>query len=502
MPQLYARLHRRFGRPQDGLTRREMLQASLAAAAGVLLSNRFDLAAQTGRRVIVVGAGFSGLTAAFELSRAGYDVTVVEARNRVGGRVVSFSDLVPGKNVEGGAELIGSNHPTWVAYAERFKLTFLDVNEEDLESPIVLDGKRLSGDESEALWKELEASVNAMNADAARVTDADRPWTTPGAEALDRRTLASWIQGLKASAACKAAIDAMMTSDAGVRSEWQSYLANLAMVKGHGLEKYWTDTEVYRCRGGNQQLARKLLAEIGEKRVLLATPVDAVSVDDRLARVRLANGRTLEAEDVIVTVPPSVWNKIAFDPVLPASLAPQMGANVKCLIAVQDRFWRREELAPDSLSDGPINQTWEGTDGQPGPGAALVAFSGGPSADACRAWPAPSTLKLESYLAELSKIYTGIRPAYVRGRFMDWPSDVWAKASYSFPAPGQVTAMGPTLWRDGSRLRFAGEYTAYAFMGYMEGALHSGALVARAIAERDGVAKRAGPIGGAGRPAV
>ena len=230
--------------------------------------------------------------------------------------------------------------------------------------------------------------------------------------------------------------------------------------------------------------------ELGDRRVLLSTPVQAVSVDDTLARVRLANGRTLEAEDVIVTVPPSVWNKIAFDPVLPASLSPQMGANVKCLIAVQDRFWRRERLAPDVLSDGPINQTWEGTNGQPGPGAALVAFSGGPSADICRAWPAPTALKLESYLAELSKIYTGIRPAFVRGRFMDWPSDVWAKASYSFPAPGQVTSMGPLLWRGDSRLHFAGEYSSYAFMGFMEGALHSGALVARAIAERDGVVRK------------
>jgi monoamine oxidase len=490
MPQLYAQLNRRFGRRDEGMSRREMLQASLAAAAGVLLSSRSDLAAQTGRRVIVIGAGFSGLSAAYELSRAGYEVTAVEARNRVGGRVVSFGDLVPGKNVEGGAELIGSNHPTWVAYADRFKLSFLDVTEEDLEAPIILGGKRLSEDESEALWEELSKATNTMNAEAARVTDADRPWTTPNAEALDRRTLASWIQGLQASTSCKAAVDAMMASDAGVRTEWQSYLGNLAMVKGHGLEKYWTDSEVYRCRGGNQQLARRLVSEIGEKRVLLSTPVVAVSVDDRLARVRLANGQTLEAEDAILTVPPSVWNKIAFDPVLPATLAPQMGANVKCLIALQDRFWRREELAPDTLSDGPINQTWEGTDGQPGAGAALVAFSGGPSADVCRAWPAQTTLKLESYLAELSKVYKGIRPAYVRGRFMDWPSDVWAKASYSFPAPGQVTSMGPTIWRDSSRLRFAGEYTSYAFMGYMEGALHSGALVARAIAERDGVARK------------
>ena len=262
-----------------------------------------------------------------------------------------------------------------------------------------------------------------MNADAAKVTDADRPWTTPGADALDRRTTAAWIQETKGSPLGKVAFDAMMTGDNGVRTEWQSYLANLASVKGGGLAKYWTDSEVYRCKGGNQQLARRLAAAVGEKRVLLGSPVEAIDVKDRLVSVRLSSGRVLEAEDVIVTTPPSVWNKIAFDPPLPATLAPQMGTNVKCLIGLQGPFWRREELAPDLLSDGPINWTWNGTDGQPGAGAALVAFSGGPDADTCRAWPA--ALRVENYLKELSKVYKGVRASFVRGQFMDWPSDIW-----------------------------------------------------------------------------
>jgi monoamine oxidase len=88
-------------------------------------------------------------------------------------------------------------------------------------------------------------------------------------------------------------------------------------------------------------------------------------------------------------------------------------------------------------------------------------------------------------------VYRAIRPNYVRARFMDWPGDSWARGSYSFPAPGQVTAQGPTLFDGIGRLHFAGEYTSYAFMGYMEGALNSGARVARQIAERDGVVNRA-----------
>jgi monoamine oxidase len=488
MPNLYTRLRRRYA-PPGGLTRREMIRQSLAAAGGLLLSAHVGPLAAHGAagRVVVIGAGFSGLAAAHELSRAGYDVTVVEARNRIGGRVITFPDLVPGKTVEGGAELIGSNHPAWMAYAKQFGLEFLDVSEEDAEAPVILDGRRVTAGESEALWEEMEAAFKTIVADAAGI-DADRPWSSAGAEALDQRTLASWIEGLDASPLCRTAMRTMLAADNGVVTEWQSYLANLAMVKGGGLERHWDETEVYRCKGGNQQLALKLASVIGESRVLTRMPVRTVVIGAERARVTLADGRVLEADHVVLTAPPSVWNKIAFDPALPAGLAPQMAANVKCLIGLRGPFWRRARLAPDLLSDGPVNLTWHGTDGQPGAGEALVAFSGGPSADECREWGAQ---RMDRYLAELEKVYRAIRPNYVRARFMDWPNDSWARGSYSFPAPGQVTAQGPTLFEGLGRLQFAGEYTSYAFMGYMEGALNSGARVARQIAVRDGVVQAA-----------
>lgn len=486
MPNFYMSLKRRYGQP-SGITRREMLQRSLAAGAALLISERIPatLSAAAGR-VVVIGAGFSGLAAAYELSRAGYEVTVVEARNRVGGRVLSFADLVPGKNVEGGGELIGSNHPAWVAYAKQFGLEFLDVGEEDLEFPIVLNGKRLTAEASEQLWEEMEKAFNTITTDAAAI-DADEPWKAAGAAALDKRTMADWIEKLDASPLCKTALHTMMMADNGVVPEWQSYLGNLAMVKGGGLEKYWDESEVYRCKGGNQQLASKLVTAIGAPRVLTRMPVRAVAVTDRGARVTLGDGKVLEAEHVLMTAPPSVWNRIAIDPVLPPALAPQMGTNVKYLVALKSAVWRRRELAPELLSDGPVSMTWHATDGQRGPGEALTAFSGGPAADRCREWTAAQRDK--NYLAELGKVYTGISASVVRSRFMDWPSDPWSKGSYSFPAPGQVTTQGPILREGLGRLHFAGEYTSYAFMGYMEGALNSGAAAARRIAARDGVVK-------------
>ena len=125
MRSLYARLHSRFGEPID---RREMIRRSLAAAAGVLLSDRLGTTRAAGPRVVVIGAGLAGLSAAYELSRSGADVTVLEARNRLGGRVLSFHDLVPGGTMEGGAELIGSNHPIWNAYAKQLGFEYEPVN--------------------------------------------------------------------------------------------------------------------------------------------------------------------------------------------------------------------------------------------------------------------------------------------------------------------------------------------------------------------------------------
>ena len=170
-----------------------MLRVTLAGSAGLLVSNHLAFGqGKPGKRIVVIGAGFSGLAAAYELVARGYDVTVVEARNRVGGRVITFNDFVPGKHVEGGGELIGSNHPTWVAYKDRFKLDFLDVTEEeDFEFPIVLDGKRLTSAESEKLWEEMDAALTLMNTDAKDI-DADQPWRSRDAE---RWTSARWPTG-------------------------------------------------------------------------------------------------------------------------------------------------------------------------------------------------------------------------------------------------------------------------------------------------------------------
>jgi monoamine oxidase len=491
---LYACLRSRYGKTIAPLTRRDFLSGSASAGAALLLSGPKLFAQRgnaSGRRIVIIGAGFAGLAAAYELLAIGYDVTVLEARDRVSGRVITLTNFVPGRWVEGGGELIGSNHLTWAAYAKKFDLEFLDVPETGLEGPVIIDDKLLSDGETADLWQAMDEVLESIADDAKPVND-DKPWETQGAEALDRMTITQKILAADVPELAKNALIGDFISETGVPPDRQGYLALLAAVKAGSIEQDWTDTKQFRCKGGNQQLAYRLAGEIGAERILLNMPVAKVKRAANRVTVTCANGKAFTADDVILTVPPSVWDKILFDPPLPEILRPQMGRNIKYLVWLKSRFWLKDKLAPDSLSNGSVQATWEATAGQEGDGpAGMTAYSGGPGADIMRA--IPPAKRDAAYTEALQKRYAHYAENFVTSRLMDWPAIPWTQASYSFAAPGEITTMGPILHQGiGGTLHFAGEYACYKFAGYMEGALTSGVSLARRLAIRDGVIGNAG----------
>ena len=465
---LFARLHRQFGPRVDAASRRDFLKATLLASAGLLISRNplfaEEPAKKNGIRVAIIGAGFAGLSCAYELMMAGYEVSVIEARDRVSGRVISFNDFVPGRNVEGGGELIGSNHPHWVAYKEKFGLDFLDVSDcpEGSEQPLMLNGKLLDAKEAKELYDQMEAAMNKMNDDA-RPINENEPWNSANAVALDKKTTREWVESLKLEPLCKAGVTAELEGNNGVSLELQSYLGNLTQIKGGGVEKYWTDSEVFRCKGGNMQLAQKFAEKIGG-RLSLGNPV--LEVDGRGDKmiVRCQDHSTFEVDDVVLAIPPTTWKKIKFTPDIADAISPQMGDNLKYLAALKSRFWLAKKLCPDSQSDTYISMTWEGTDGQEGDeNACLNCFSGGPASKKAR--EIPKELRDKTYAEMLEKFYPGFTENFVKSRFMAWPDEEWTGAGYSFPAPGQVTTVGPMLAKGLGRLHFAGEHTCDKFVG-------------------------------------
>jgi len=497
---LLSRLRRRFHPQVDPSARREFLLASLAASAGMLSSRSLfagGVAPRSNKRIVVVGAGFAGLACAYELKSAGYDVRVFEASNRVGGRVRSVDNFIKGRNVEFGAELVGSNHPTWVAYQAKFGLEFLDLTDEEaLANPFVLNGKVLTLEEAKKLDEEIEAAFLKIDADGVGI-DVEEPWKSKNADVLDKRTTKDWLDKLEISDNAKLALAVEFYANNGQALTRQSYLGNLCQIQGGGgAQKYRDESEVYRCKGGNQSLAKALSKEIGE-RVFLEVPVTHIEQKDKAVHVTCKDGREVECDEVVLAVPPSVWSKIKFSPELPATLTPQMGSNVKYFVGTKKRIWDLKETdlktkgwSQYGCSSGDISMTWEGTDKQEGEGDyCFVAFSGAQAAEACRSRKGKE--QDEAYAKELEQMYPGFKDNMTgKTAFMDWPNEPWAKASYSFPAPGQVTTIGPQLRKGFGKVHFAGEHCCYRFVGYMEGGLYSGATLAQRIAVRDGLIKK------------
>lgn len=449
-----------------------------------MLGGRSSAGVTAKPRILVIGAGFGGLSCGYQLRQAGADVRILEARNRVGGRVLSLDKFIPGRIVEGGAELIGSNHPTWMAYGELFGLEFRDVtSSHDDASPILLRGKRYSGEELEELWEGLDRTLQLMNADARQV-NLERPWESAHASKWDATNLSQAAAQWDVEDRLRHAALTVLANDYATWPERASYLACLSAIAGGGFEEFWTESEVYRCVGGNQTLAFKLAESIGSDRIDLNTPVTRIQMSGAGVTVQTASGETHEADLVVMTAPPSVWDLFQIEPGLPAGYRPSTGPAIKYLAKVDRPFWRDSGLHPDSLTDTPVGCTWEGTDAQPQNGkdpACLTVFSGGQAAQDCLDVPADE--REAFFRKQIGAIYPGFGAHFEEGMFMGWPNEKWTQCGYSAPSIGEVTSVYPRLDKGfEDRLFFAGEYTSLLFTGYMEGGLHSGAVLAKRLA--------------------
>ena len=487
------------------LSRRQVLKLGAGAAAAAALppvlggcaprqrKGDDNKPAPTGQRVVVIGAGFAGLACADTLADGGADVTVLEASARPGGRVVTDRRMIPGDGVELGGEWIGKNHPTWLAYARKFDLELEEPEgaPEDAEEPVILGGERLSADETAALFEEIDGAL-AKLIEMARPVDPVRPYTLGNAEELDRRSFADFVAGSGLTDRAQRLLIVGEETDNGVPAERMSLLAYLSMIAGGGFEAYYTDSEWYRAARGNDALATALAKKLGG-RVRFNTPALSIQRYPTGAIVSTGRGERIECDAVVLAVPPSVWHRVRIEPPLEDAFHPQMGNNVKLILTLSDPVWLRDNLKDEVQTDGLVGLTWAATAPQQGKPVALTLFSGAAASQRLRELDPMD--RPRQAIASIAPAYPGLSDAVTAHRFVDWPGMPLVQASYSFPAPGQVTAFGPTL-TDGVRdtrapLMFAGEHASYGFTGYMEGALSSGVRVARELIR----AAKAVPVG-------
>jgi monoamine oxidase len=444
------------------------------------------------RSIGIIGAGLAGLCAAYELSKRRYNITIFEASDRPGGRTFTDHDLAKPHAMDKGAELIGSNHPLWLNYADTFHLGFTDVKEYK-NSPILLGKTPLSEPEAKALFHEMDKAFDFISVRSKKIVDAFEPWTDPQASILDQQNVYDFVMHQSWDPLAKTAVLQQLESDNGVRAKDQSLLGLLSMVKGGGMERFWVDTEVYRCKRGAQALSLAFEAALRGLRISVRYGSPVTGIDATAEKIKLQvkhDPHWLGFDDVVLAIPPSAWNRVSSW--LPTDLSnlvgasPQMGKNTKALLAFRSRFWEKDNQAPSSTQNGPVDQTWETTEAYTESQFGMVAFSGADHAEQLSQY-AHDADALEHVIANLRQTYKELPVELASSEFVNWPKRDWAWASYSFPRCGDITTWGP-MFSEGyaGKLHFAGEHTCYAFTGYMEGALQSGYRMARKLTLRDG----------------
>jgi monoamine oxidase len=494
---LFGRLHRSFGSKSSGIEKYQKAQEGLSEVKARLLMENISEDNQRDNplkdiKLIIVGAGFAGLAAAYELATRGVQVTVLEARDRVGGRVQSTEEICKGHIIEAGAELIGENHYQWIYYAKKFGLGLSVITSEDnflaegLPPVLYINGQSIGVKDQQELHKKLENIYKEITKDAKDI-DPYEPWNCPEAKEWDNMDVASKLDNLcQKDPELRRILDIHFSNDQAAPTKKQSYLGLLAAVKGGGLHKYWESSECFRCENGNEELANAFKTEIEKQKnckVITGSPVTKIDINDQCVSVYTSSSsQPYQGDYVVFAIPPSTWDKVEIVPALPPNCKMQVGNAIKYLSSVKERFWIKSNLASSSTSDE-IGLLWEGTDNQTltkNQEVELSIFAGGDSAQ-----KALDSSEPDKYFRDgISKIYQDYSKNVTKTKFVQWPKEEWTKGGYSCPNVGEVVRIGPFLnkpYRD--RLFFAGEHTCLAFFGYMEGALQSGVFAAKRIIE-------------------
>ena len=481
------------------MNRRNFLKNSTAATTGLLLP--ISLAAspkKTSKKVVVLGAGLAGLTAAWELVQAGHEVIVVEARNRSGGRVLTLREgFSPGLTAEAGGMSFNDNYFNLLRYVKLFNIPYESLKAPAIRSPVGntvyhLRGKRIVPNNGKIDWpyelkpEEREGSItdryiqpllNSVN--DVSISDSLYDW----ARSMDNKTLLQLVAERGASAGAQEIIRVTTwysDRDGRASAAWNL----LPVVQSIGSK------ELYSFPGGVDNLSTAFTVRLGE-RIRFGAEVVSIKNDSNSVEVIVniaGKQESISADRVVCTIPFSVLQNIDISPSLSASKKKIIAGlyytpTTRVFLEVKKRFWESNGENGSAMTDLPIGQVQKHPmikTGRERDRAILEAHVRG--LNALQVDKMSSANRLTFALEQMKKVHPNISDYYEGGISKSWQLDPYSLGAYSLFLPGQITSWLPEIIRPEGRIHFAGEHTSI-YSASMEGAIESGVRAAKEISE-------------------
>ena len=473
------------------IDRREFLGTLAVGVPSILIARQRD--ASRPRHAIVIGAGLAGLSAALQLDAAGWDVSILEARARPGGRVYTlrepFSD---GLYADAGAARIQDTHAYTLAYVKRFNLTLDPFWPTEGQSVMWVGGRRI-------------VSPPRTPVDLAQVPlDFSPEERTLGFRGGYVKYLFSHLEALGDVTSARWPATDLRRFEVSIAEFCRQNGASPAFVKmvafGHDLARMSTlqflrdaalganTRQWFKIRGGNDRLPAALAAKLSDK-IRYGAPVVRVAQDDASVRVtylRDTTPVTIDGDYVVCAVPAAVMDRVEVRPELPAlkrEALRELGslAMARVYLQARRRFWLERGESGWGGTDDPMD-IWDYTRDQPGHRGILGAYLSGRIAEAVTAL---DPAKRGPWIRErMEHAHPGITEHFETAASYSWIDDPWARGAGVEFHPGQLTRYGHVLRAPEGRIHFAGEYTS-AWSSWMNGALESGERAAAEITARD-----------------
>ncbi|KAH6618453.1 hypothetical protein C7974DRAFT_400115 [Boeremia exigua] len=454
--------------------------------------------------VAVVGAGLAGLTAARNLIRSGKSVVVLEARDRVGGKVYN-QPLANGGVTEVGAEFVGPTQDKVLSMIAELGLKTFDTYDAGLSvvwrndtrilfSPDPALGGAPPVDESALI--QIATAQARLDTWAAEVNTSS-PWTHPQALNWDNQTFDRFLDDYAAHSDARFVLTTACKALFSVEPREISLLYVIAYIAAAGNETtpgslsrliaVEGGAQESRVVGGTGLIPERLAETVGFEHIILNSPVVKISKDNKGYKVVSRSGVVL-AKNVVLAISPPLLRKIAFEPPLPVTRQrlnqnTKMGAIGKGIAVYNTPFWRSQEnVSAQVTSDtGSVRVTFDSTPDDASFGAILGFILGDETREIDKL---PVEVGRARILSDYVRYFGGNAQNVTEFVLFRWDLQEWSMGGPTAIAPPNVLSKyGSALRQSVGGLHFAGTETSEYWTGYMDGAIRSGERVAREIQE-------------------